>query len=434
MYTVDDDNLNEYDDEIIEERSWNNNTGIIVKIIIIILCVIVLIWLIKALKTNSVKKDNGATHDANVLKVRLAAEEYFFLKNKKNAYNVVNLKELRSLGLVDDVVDANGNVCSNDTKALLEDGTASYKMTIKLDCTTKDDEEVYYYHKSNLACQNCNGKTIMTGQTNVADEDNKKGVEEDDNNNISDDNGEQSEYSCIAWSDWQKDRVNDSTLNERSKTLVQGVKYGTSSIRVEYGEWSAYTKTPLYKDANLEVETKVEKEEAWSDNKTAYDIDTSNPNIKVISTTSETYGGGYTCPGGYSLSGSTCVSNSLSYGNLSYREFNSGRYKVTNGLCGGVKNVKNSSGKYEVVYLNCSYYTTTSASYTSSSRTVYTYQELTSNDVTYYRSRTVKPISTKTVDSYTDKKYEEKDLPKGYVKVPGTEETYYSYMLSSCEK
>ena len=37
-------------------------------------------------------------------------------------------------------------------------------------------------------------------------------------------------------------------------------------------------------------------------------------------------------------------------------------------------------------------------------------------------------------DVYTEKKYEEDDLPEGFVKVDGTEETYYSYRLTYCVK
>ena len=106
MYTIDDDNNQFDDDEVIEEKSWNNRTGLIVKIIIIILCVIVLIWLIKALKSNNnTKVDDGTIHASNVLKVRLAAEEYYFLNNQKEKTSVISIGELKSLGLLDKVVD-----------------------------------------------------------------------------------------------------------------------------------------------------------------------------------------------------------------------------------------------------------------------------------------------------------------------------------------
>ena len=441
MYTVDDDITNqiEDDDDIIEKKSWNNGTGLIVKIIIIILCVIVLIWLIKELKSNSGNKDVGATHDANVLKVRLAAEEYFFLKNKKNTYSVVDVKELKSYGLVDDVVDANGKVCNaTNSKATLTKDDSSYKMTINLDCSTIDKEETFYYHLSNLACQNCNDKTLMNGQTVVVDntpttEEKGEEVINNDNNDIPDDTIEQNEYSCVAWSDWQKDRVSDSTLIEKSKTLVQGVKRGNSNISITYTDWSDYTTTPITASDNVEVETKVETEESWSDTKTSYNIDTSNSNIRVIDTKTETSSS--SCPDGYTLSNGKCYSQSESVSNLTYSEFNSGNYKVNNGLCEGVKNMKNSNGRYEITYLNCRYNKIISTgSYNVSSTTLYTYQELITNNVTYYRSRTKVAKETREDDIYTNEKYEENALPAGYVKVAGTEETFYSYKLTSCEK
>lgn len=440
MYTVDDDKRNEIDDdEIIEESSWNNSTGLIIKIIIIVLCVLVLVWLIKALKNNSGTKDNGESHNANVLKVRLAAEEYFFLKNKKENYSVVNLKELKSYGLVDNVVDANNKVCSEtNSKVLLDKGSNSYKMTIKLDCSTSDDDEVFYYYTSNLACQNCNGKTIMTGNTNIADkekEDAKKEEKEEDNNdnsNISNDNGEQEGISCVDWSDWSKDRIYDSSLIERTKTLVQGVKYGNVSTRIDYGNWSDYTSTKIDASDNIEVETKQVQSEKWSSPKTGTDIDINSKKIKVIGTNTET--DTVSCPKDYKLVDDKCYSNNEYIGNLTYKEFNSGKYKVNNGLCEGVKNIKYSNGRYELTYINCRYNAILNQDNSKASKTIYTYQELISSNVTYYRYRTVTKTEVRENDIYTNQKYEEKDLPEGYVKVPGTEETFYSYKLESCEK
>ena len=434
MYTVDDDPKNDfYDDEEIQEKSSKNGTGIIVKIIIIILCVVVLIWLVKALRSNTLEKDTGKVHAENVIKLRLGAEEYFFLKNKKAETSIVNLKELKSLGLVEDLVDANDKVCSeNNSKASLESGETSYKMTISLDCSTNDDEEIFYYHNSNLACQNCNGKTIMTGQ-NIPNNEDNKGENNNDGDNISDDNGEQGEYSCVDWSSWQTDRNDDPSLIERSKTLVQGVKYGNKNITIKFTDWSGYSTTPVEASEKTEVETKVETTETWSESKTSYDIDSNNPNIRIIGTSTETIT--TSCPSGYYLSGNSCISQSESVGNLTYSEFNSGKYKVNNGLCNGVRNERNSSGKYEITYLNCRYNTITSTgSYASSSRTLYTYQEKITTSVTYYRYRTKVAVESSEDDVYTNQKYEEKDLPEGYVKVPGTEETFYSYKYEVCVK
>ena len=439
MYTIDDDNNNQFDDddEIVVERSWNNGTGLIVKIIIIILCVIVLIWLIKALKSNnSTKVDEGATHASNVLKLRLAAEDYFFIKNKKTKYSVANVEELKAYGLMDSLTDANGKVCSDkNSKATITKNASNYKMTIKLDCSTTDEEEVFYYHTSNLACQNCDGESNMTGHNGVP---NKEEEQENNNNNNNNNNNEEQEeqedeYSCVAWSEWTKERVNNPLLEERTKTLVQGVKKGKKSSKTVYGKWSEFTPTHIEDTDGLEVETKTVSVDSWGESQTATYVDTSNPNVRIIGTSTE-----YTsspCPSGYSLSGNSCYSRSETVGNLTYTEFNSGRYKVNNGLCEGVRNQRTSSGKNELVYINCRYNTIVSrGSYGGSSRTIYTYQEKTSSNVTYYRYRTVQTINTMTEDVYTDKKYEEKDLPEGYVKVDGSEETYYSYKYPSCEK
>ena len=67
-----------------------------------------------------------------------------------------------------------------------------------------------------------------------------------------------------------------------------------------------------------------------------------------------------------------------------------------------------------------------------SSYTLYTYQELEKKDITYYRSRTITEVNEP--NQYTDTKYEEAYLPSGYVKVAGSEETYYSYKIATCEK
>ena len=47
-------------------------------------------------------------------------------------------------------------------------------MTVKLSCSSTDNDEVFYYHKNTLACLNCSGKTHMDGKTVV--------INDDDNN------------------------------------------------------------------------------------------------------------------------------------------------------------------------------------------------------------------------------------------------------------
>jgi len=418
MYTVDDQKNDVYEDENYETSRWDNNKGLIFKIIIIILCIVVLIWLVKALKNN--KSDNGEVYAANVEKVRLAAENYFFINNNKEKTSVVTLGQLKSNGLVGTITDANDKTCSdNNSKVNLKKDVDAYEMTVRLSCGNNGKDKKFYYHTNTLACLNCDGKTNMNGNTVViVDEPEEQEIIVDNNDNY---------YSCIEWSDWTKDKVYDSSLVERTKTLVQGVKYGKKTA---YGEWSEYTTTPIESSDTVEVETKTETESVWSENRTGTDIDTNNANIRVVD--SETYYETINGCNGF-VDNNVCYSNTLTTGNLTMKEYTSGDYKVTNDRCERVMTLLNSEGKYVLTYVNCQYYKKISNSTTySRAYTVYTYQELETRDVVYYRSRSINTVDE--ADSYTTLKYEETDLPEGYVKVAGSEEIYYSYKLNSCEK
>lgn len=418
MYTIDDEQKDLYEDEDYESSNWDNRKGLIFKIIIIVLCIIVLIWLIKALKSNSNLVDNGEIHMANTEKIRLAAEDYFFLKNNKNNTSYVTLSGLKNAGLISDVVDANNKVCSDTgTNVNLDNDIDAYKMTIKFSCSTTNNDEVFYYHKNTLACLNCSGKTHMDGKkVVVVDDDKENEYPEDD------------KYSCSTWSDWTTERVNNSYLTERTKVLVQGVKYGTKTV---YGDWSGYTTTPIVKTDEIEIDTRVETINTWSEVKTGTNVDTNNAKIKVISkeTVSDNSN---TCDG--FIENNICYSNKVTVGNLSYSEYLSGKYKVKKAYCEDVKTLKNSEGRYEVTYIDCEYNTKISEvdKKESSSYTVYTYQELETKDITYYRYRTINTVNEPV--QYTKTKYEENNLPTGYVKVAGSEEVYYSYKYAYCEK
>ena len=102
--------------------------------------------------------------------------------------------------------------------------------------------------------------------------------------------------------------------------------------------------------------------------------------------------------------------------------------------CEDVKTLKNSEGRYEVTYIDCEYNTKISevGKSESSSYTMYTYQELETKDITYYRYRTINTVNEPV--QYTKTKYEESNLPDGYVKLDGSEEVYYSYKYAYCEK
>ena len=435
MYTVDDERKDIYydDDEYVEDVKWNNRRSLVFKIIIIILCIIVLIWLINALKSNRNLSDTGEIHAANTEKIRLAAENYFFIKNNKDNTRYVSVAGLKSEGLIGDVVDANNKVCSeHGTKVDLDHDVDAYKMTISFSCSTNDKDEVFYYHNNTLACLNCNGHTNMTGrEVVVANKDDIIVEDNGGNEDVSDDiqysNDEYNYYSCIDWSDWSKDRVFDSTLTERIKTLVQGVKYSNKTTN---GEWSEYSTTPVVSSDNIEVETKVETTSVWSENKTGRDIDTNSSNIRVISSevVNETSDN---CANGYVV-GNSCFSHNVTVGNLTFKDYNSGNYQVKKEYCEGVQTLPNSEGLYVLTYVNCEYNEKINTEVINNSYTLYTYQELETREVIYYRYRTIN--TNREADVYTDKKYEESELPEGYVKVDGSEETYYSYKLTTCEK
>lgn len=428
MYTIDDQKNDLLEDEY-EDYTWDNRRGLIFKIIIIILCVIVLIWLIKALKSSRNTSDNGKIHLANVEKIRLAAEDYFFIKDNKNKVSYISLAGLKNEGLITDVVDANNKVCSDSgTNVNLDNETDAYKMTIKFSCSTNDKDEVFYYHKNTLACLNCTGKTNMNGTVVINDKEKTDNNNSNDNNNtVTPDDEEESEYSCINWSDWSKDRITDSSLTEKIKTLVTGVKYGKKTI---YGDWSEYSTTPVLANEGVEVETKVVTDNVWSDVRTARSIDTNNSNIRIVSTETRN-GSSKKCKDGY-VSDNACYSNEVKVSNLTYKEYNSGNYNVKKEYCEGIKTLQDKDGLYVITYINCAYSEKLDYTPTNSTYTVYNYQVLEPQEVTYYRYRVVREVNEP--NEYTSKKYEINNLPSGFVKLDGSEETYYSYKLSECVK
>lgn len=420
MYTVEDEREDLYEDEDYSNNKWDSYKGIIFKVIIIVLCIIVLIWLIKALNSNRNLTNINEIHMANVTKIRLAAEDYFFDRNV-GKYGNVTLYELKNENLINELVDANNKLCDeNNTIVNLTKDIDSYVMKVNLSCSTNDKEEKFYYHRNTLACLNCNGTTNMDGTKVIAKADENKAIKPISTN-------VDPEYSCVSWSNWSKTRVNDPILTERKKVMVQGVKYGTKTL---VGNWSEYSTTPVLSSNLIEVETKVERVKNWSEEKTGTDIDTTNPNIRILSTSVVDESSG-NCSNGY-VDGNSCYSNDIKVSNLTYDEYHSGNYKVQKQFCEGIKTLANGNGLFVVTYINCRYNEKISDYQKGNSYTIYTYQELEEKDVTYYRYRVVS--ESKDVDIYTEKKYEEDKLPSGYVKVKGTEEVYYSYKITNCEK
>ena len=421
MYTVDDNYNDEYEEETNDESFWNNNHGLIIKIIIIILCVIVLFWLISALNNNSNTSDNCETHQNNVTKMRLASEKYFFINKNynKTGVNTVTLSSLKSNNLINDLVDANNRVCNEyNSNTSLERDIGNYKMTINLSCSTNDKSEVFYYHGNTLACLNCNGETYMDGKT----------IPEDDDKDITPDPYEK--YSCNSWSDWSTTRVSLPYLEERVRKLYKGIKYETIE-NITYSDWSEFSPNKVTPDDKTEVEEKIVSEEKWSIEKITTNRPTESEKLRIVSV-NHISSGQSGCKSGYDEKDGKCYSKEEFVSDLTYSEFNSGKYQVNNGLCNGIRTEMNSEGKYEITYKGCRYNKITEKS-KGSSYTEYVYQELEKVDTPYYRYRT-KTIIEEKKEIITDKYYEENSLPSGYEKYIQSEKNEYSYKLSSCEK
>ena len=449
MYTNDYDKEYENNDYVETSNGsfWSNNKGIIIKLVIIAICVILLIWLVSALRKNNGKKEDvvydNSVHTANVLKVRLAAEKYFFLDEhmpKENNYNEVSLNTLQNIGYVGEIIDANSKVCNDAASyAKLESTKTSYVLTIKLSCSTNDKEETYNYSKLDYACLNCDGETYMNGKnTNVDNTDNKENNNTNTNKNNNNNKDNQSkdnndDYSCSNWSDWTTKKINDNSLETRTRTLVRGVKYGNTKEVVTYGPWTEFVSHEIIPNENVDVETITQVNKVWSENKTSDSKIVESDTVKLIAK-EKVNNGTYTyCPDGYTKKDGKCYSKTIK-GDLTYLQYNSGDYLISNRPCEAVHTEKDSNGKYVYMYKNCVYSKVTDVKKGTSTKKIYTYQELIDEVVTLYRARARYVNIEQTVDSYTEDYYEENKLPAGYVKLPGSERIEYSYKKSVCEK
>ncbi len=408
-------NYQSYDDEgNYTSKKKNDSADIIIKIVLIILCVLALIWLFNLLKGSNKEETvvyvDDSRHDSNVAEVRLAAERYFFIKNNlPQGYNVktISLQTLINEKLSNSIVDSNNKVCDN-TKSVISlnrDGSY-YLMRINLSCSTNEKEEKFYYDYVTYNCVNCNGKTYMEGNTK----------EEPDADSTG---GSNTSYSCTEWSDWQANRVVDASLTERTRTLVRGIKKGTTKTTVVYGDWSDYTTTPVSRTKDMEVQVKT--------------VQTGTTTKKVTKEKKEPDKVEKTCPTGYTKEGDKCYSK-VQTGDLTYKEFS--MYDVTNKSSVEIKTEKNSEGKYVLVYKNCVYRIVKDLIEKVVPGKTVTYEEEVSvpTYVTYYRTRTVTRETVSEGDIITDDYYEEDKLPQGYEKYSGSEKIEYSYKLTTCVK
>ena len=421
-YRIYDDDISYQDDEHV-----SSNNGFVIKLIIIILCVVVLIFLISALKKGK-DSNNNEVHLENIEKVRLGSEKYFFLQNNIPSTKEVSvtLNTLINKGLVTEVVDANKKVCdgTQSSVTLNLDGNY-YVMKINLSCSTNDKQETFRYSKSTYACVDCSGKTNMTG-------DNKPSDNNNNNSKPTESVVKTSTYSCTTWSAWSDNKNTDSSLDERTRIVVLGVKKGTTKTEITYSEWSEYTTTPIEASSNREVDMKTVVEKVWSGTKTSSTPVQESSTIKLIGErvidNSKS-----SCPSGYTDLGDRCISSSRIKGDLTYSQYSSDEYEVYNQPCEAI-HTEYHDGKYVLVYKGCLYKQYVSKKSSGGSTKVYDYQELEDKNVSYYRSREIKTQEVPGSGVFTKDYYEEKYLPEGFVKSSGSEKTQYSYKLKKCEK
>lgn len=413
------DNYDEYDyqEQEIEPSFWDKNKGLIIKIAIIVLCVIILAWLIIKLKGNNnedqVVKNDGTVYNSNVEAIRLAMEKYFFIDGnlpKDGETKSVTLNEMNDLNLISNVTDYNNKVCDGTSSyASMSKSEDVYTLTVNLFCETENKPQAFYYNVSNWACMNCTGYTYMDGTNYVENDKN-----ESEDNKTQTDNEYIDNLSCTKWSDWTDRKLTNSNLDIKTRILVKGELKGTITNKVVYGEWSEYTKNKITPSDNLEVEIITKQEPVWV-SKTNSSSVTASDTIRNVTTTTTGGGSYYTCPSGYEKEGKKCYKYVMMCGDLTFSEVAT----KNNGKCeDGWKNTKtfiNATKKYH------------------STQTTYHYEELVTQSVTYYRSRTKTIQEVQGESTYTDYMLES-ELPNGYTKVAGSEKTEYSYKLKACEK
>jgi len=422
----------DYQQEEQKPSFWNENKGLIIKIIIIVLCVLILIWLILKIKgnNNTTSSPNSVVvYNNNVDTMRLALEKYFFIDGnmpKDGETGVVTLSNLNSKGYIGEVVDANKKSCDvNKSVASLVKGTDSYVLTINLTCGSMTEPKFYNYSLETKTCLNCTGFTYMDGNDKDNSVDNNDENDNETNNKIE----LEESLSCKVWSDWTSIKLDDDSLDVRTRVLIKGIKKGGKVEKITYGEWSDYTTNVITPSETMEVETIVKTEEVWetkiSDNEVVPSATIRNVNENKTSNGSYSY-----CPKDYDRENKKCVKYSdIKTGDLTYVQYNT--YKVLNKPCDGpfvedgktiIKNCKYQI-KEDVIDLKWG------TSYT----TTYTYEELTKKEVTYYRSRTKTTSVVEQQEDITDY-IEESKLPEGYEKLKGSEKTEYSYKIKECEK
>lgn len=385
--TYNDEQYDDYEEQAEQKNGfWKENKGLIIKIVIIVLCLILLFWLIAKIKDNNTNKNNNKNDSAivyqnNIDSVRLAAEKYFFIDGnlpKNDEVIMITLADLINKGYVGEIVDTNKKSCDiNQSNVSLVKGSESYILTINLLCSSTSNPQTYNYSLEKKICLDCTGFTYMDGTTNNEDSD-------DNNTNI--DNNESDSFeeslSCNIWSEWTDKKIDDDRYEVRTRVLVKGFKKGAATEKVTYDDCTDYTKDTIKPTNNTRVETIVKNEQVWVEKTSDKEVKESST-IKDVKKTTTGSGSYSYCPSDdYDKKDGKCVKESgEKVGDLTPVEYNT--YNVLNKPCAGISY---ENGK--MVYKNCRYNVieTTNLRWGSNKKTVYTYKELETQEITYSRS------------------------------------------------
>lgn len=429
MYTEENMTYNDnYDDEYIENNTDGNNGSIwtlLLRILIIFLCLLLIIWIISKFVGGKKINNDGVVFNNNLDTIRLASEKYFFIGNNlpenENDSITISLSEMNTKGLVSEVKDYENKVCStksDESFATIKKTNIAYELVVKLTCNKEQKEITYYYDLENMECLSCNGNTYMDGT--LADSNDQE--EEDNSNEFTDtelDEIDKLNINCNNWSPWTSIKIEDNRLIVKTRTLYKGYKTTTDGIKTTYGEWSSWSETPIAETSGIEVETKDEVIEKWSDNKTTTSYITNSDTIKVISASS--VGTEKNCSTSWKQVRETVSASK-------YFDLNE------DGLVIAVHDTyydkecdNNCNTNYQKVY-DITYKKKSTSCTGGDKITMYTYQELEKVSVKMYRSRTVKTENVKGETIYSD--WVSK-LEKGYIKTD--EKIEYSYKDTSCK-
>ena len=263
---------------------------ILVQTVIILLFVFLLVWLFPTrVSFNKLNKRvdilSSTLFGANIQTMKDAAVSYYTNERLPKAVNDVErltLKDMLNLHLLVDFVDGNGNKCSKtDSYVEVIKLKDEYQMKINLSCTDNDAYIIVH-----LGCYDyCNELGVCAKEEEIVVTPNKNVTCEYEYEKVI--NGSWGDYG--AWSNWSVSKVTEAdyrqveTKNEPVLTGTRPVQTGTTVDTV-----AANVSSSSYCAAGFDL-------------------------VNGICVAQSSNSTGLTCPNGYSLSGTNCISQVTRY-------------------------------------------------------------------------------------------------------------------------